>query len=457
MIVFISDLHLGDKPDDGLEPSDRADGFNLSHRAVDVLHRQVKELVDDSEETCLKLVLLGDIFDMTHTDFWLDVDQTPWDGDRGLTHVPRLLDKIIDDNSEFLGKLRDTKEHVPGLECFEIVYVPGNHDRLCNLLPETRQRIRECFRIGLTDADGNYSDDAFEWEYTETDHRVYAYHGCQLDEFNWRPPIGSDQPESPPGDALTAMLLSRIPGDVYDVLLRDGVDDDCAAGVRDNLKVIFDVRPVRAILPFIFREIDAHAKTPETFRGVLEGISVSLGKFRAMPFVRRSCRRVWKLRLLLAFLSLVVNVPWMPALNAAMFVLWPIIKCFRGRSIDDYLDEASDHVKPSDGDRIDYVVAGHTHEPVQRAVHVDRGERADDDPKRKAKIRECIYLNTGTWRPRYEGAHNYNGFIAMKGLSHVVIYSPLARTEDMTRTVETWTGMLKDDDVKRGDAPHGAS
>jgi hypothetical protein len=78
---------------------------------------------------------------------------------------------------------------------------------------------------------------------------------------------------------------------------------------------------------------------------------------------------------------------------------------------------------------------GHTHIPLQRALFIDK--------KENKKIRESVYLNTGTWRKNYYECKAGNGFIGWKNMNYVIIYTPQEKPNKNNSTVfETWQGTL---------------
>jgi hypothetical protein len=78
---------------------------------------------------------------------------------------------------------------------------------------------------------------------------------------------------------------------------------------------------------------------------------------------------------------------------------------------------------------IRYVVYGHTHEALVVPLRV-RGTQ------------EQIYLNTGTWRTRYQKADRDNSFIGWKNMTYVIFYRDGERP-GRRADFETWTGTLK--------------
>ena len=78
---------------------------------------------------------------------------------------------------------------------------------------------------------------------------------------------------------------------------------------------------------------------------------------------------------------------------------------------------------------IRYVVYGHTHEPLVAPIRT-RGDQGQ------------LYINTGTWRARYQKAIRDNSFISWKNMTYVIFYRQDERPGRQA-DYETWTGTLK--------------
>jgi len=86
--------------------------------------------------------------------------------------------------------------------------------------------------------------------------------------------------------------------------------------------------------------------------------------------------------------------------------------------------------------KIQYVVMGHTHFPLQQPLFFDQQDNG--------KIRECLYLNTGTWIKNYYECREGNGFIGWKNINYVIAYTPEEKPNKYNLPVfETWRGVEK--------------
>ena len=93
MLVFISDLHFVDGS---------AGEHNLSHRAFEYFFEDVAAIAAKPSNNIkeIKIVLLGDIFDLLRTESWFDypVDERPWGTKESAieVHALTLFDAITD-------------------------------------------------------------------------------------------------------------------------------------------------------------------------------------------------------------------------------------------------------------------------------------------------------------------------------------------------------------------------
>ena len=85
--------------------------------------------------------------------------------------------------------------------------------------------------------------------------------------------------------------------------------------------------------------------------------------------------------------------------------------------------------------RIQYIVMGHTHDPLKRALALSR---------EGGRLYEHVYLNTGTWRKRYHECRDGSGFIGWKDMSYLLFYAPGEKPNQHGLPVfESWSGSLK--------------
>ena len=150
MLVFISDLHFVDGS---------AGEHNLSHRAFKYFFEDVANIASktSSEIKEIKIVLLGDIFDLLRTEGWFDypADERPWGTNEPAieVHALTLFDAITDHpgNRQTFKIIRQGVADLKG-KCgldaeARLFYLPGNHDRLVNRYSSLRQKVCDCLGI----------------------------------------------------------------------------------------------------------------------------------------------------------------------------------------------------------------------------------------------------------------------------------------------------------------------
>jgi UDP-2,3-diacylglucosamine pyrophosphatase LpxH len=430
MIVFISDLHIGNK---------RVATFHLPARAFQGTFEDIAQHLQNSGETELEIVLLGDVFELIQTDLWLNVPEveSPWGSNPDPGRMVAGLEEIVADNSEIFDLFQgDFARHFRRDDdiTVKLTYVPGNHDRMCNLYPQTRDVVIRS--LGLTD---RAASDPFDWTFADGRHRVFARHGHEYDAYNYGG--GTDLSAAAHekrciGDTLTAMLAARLPSAVGEALTGKMPAPELQALVR-NLGDMFDVRPLAALIPFVSYHVRS-LQEPACRDTAVQAIQQTVQTFRQIDYVNQWIRDSgWDGHILAALLALLERVDvftvghWRAVMQAAISV--------RERpDVDPYVDAAAAELRSLRGQGdVDtrYLLYGHTHVPKQVVLSVDIAN---------APTSANLYVNTGTWRPAHQEAADEQGFAGMKGLTYTIIYAPGTQA---SQSVEAWTGTLLDDDV----------
>lgn len=190
MLVLTSDIHLTDK---SLAPSVPKDALNEFTNHIEQLAKK--------SSNGIKLILLGDIFDVLRSSKWLakiiqnklhripeNERVAPWHAVEGLEDIiGDILTDIYDQYHEFFKNILSIKTIT------EVLWVPGNHDRLVKITQNGRKFIEA---LGIRVAD---------YEVLDEEYGVFARHGHFHDEYNIRTSAGSYQSKhelSPFGDAI---------------------------------------------------------------------------------------------------------------------------------------------------------------------------------------------------------------------------------------------------------------
>lgn len=188
MLAVISDIHL----------TDGSTSFNVKEEAfTEVLQDYILDnAVDKKGDPIvneLNIILLGDIFDLMRTEYWLKQpeNERPWNGDISLIngmnseidiikpHYEKALDNILNSESgkAFISALKEIKKGYPDAK---IYYIIGNHDRAFNNFNSMQVNLQ----TALSDQ-YNESDIKFTNLYFDTDYSILCRHGHEYDENNF--------------------------------------------------------------------------------------------------------------------------------------------------------------------------------------------------------------------------------------------------------------------------------
>ncbi|HEY4003187.1 MAG TPA: hypothetical protein VGO93_30240, partial [Candidatus Xenobia bacterium] len=196
-----------------------------------------------------------------------------------------------------------------------------------------------------------------------------------------------------------------------------------------RLKSIDDVRPLAAVVTYLFSQFRDHRAIQQAILEVLRGLSqVPLVQARLLQAPHWG-NPPWILRIL-PDLARVVGIQLMLRVGGWFDRLSPG---------DNLASCAAQELKRERDPEPLYVLFGHTHEADQVPLSLS----ADRHPQ--------AYLNTGTWRPVHRQTLDRHGFISTKGLSYSVVYHPrhdpgsqAGKNPHGYPTIETWTGALLD-------------
>jgi UDP-2,3-diacylglucosamine pyrophosphatase LpxH len=436
MLVFISDLHFVD---------DTAGPHNPPPRAFEYFFDDLKAIADKPSNHIkeIKLVLLGDVFDLLRTEAWFDnpVDDRPWGRDEPAIEARalKLLRTIIQhpQNNQTFQILRQGLADLPakcGLDTEpRLIYLPGNHDRLVNRYRSLRKEVCDC--LGPSPA-WHDPDNLFPHTYEDPDYGVFARHGHEYDKFNYEGGTAYtelDYQRVPIGDPITTELVARLP---YTLAKRleavTWLTSEEKSHIQRNFQEIEDVRPLSSVVEWLLYQVQQNRILKEIIEDTVKEV---IDYFDSLNFVKDWYSRHDKW------------TDWQDEadkIQAFLFLLrrfkldrtdklWELaIKAKGYFSQDDLLAATPGEFRHIDKN-IRYVVYGHTHTPLVSAVL--------SQPAVPAPL-EKVYLNTGTWRGRYFKATADNSFIPWKNMTYVIFYQAGER-DNPSPVFETWTGSLK--------------
>lgn len=354
MLILVSDLHLTDTPAHST--------FNVASfdRAIDALLREpASEAAED-----VRLVLLGDVFEILKSSVWLDDDVRPWEPStaRHRATVRNIVDRILATNADFFAVLRSLREKHQKLT---VHFVIGNHDLPLNTAMGAGARTAVRRHLGVSGGDAVFPD-----ALDDPDHSLLAQHGHHWDKSNRY--AGKSIAI---GDAIVIDVLTRLPI-VFAGHLGIDADDPLLRFVRETDNVIPQT-PYRMAKWLA----DGIASLPATARAHLDAVLGEIAEdlmARVAGYETESPIAEW----------------WVTALKHLALVFGPMrtaLKLPPGASAPPPLarNVAFDLEESHRLHGVDYkyVVYGHTHIPDLRSISTARGL--------------TYYLNCGTWRRQH--------------------------------------------------------
>jgi len=429
MLVFISDLHFVDET---------AGKHNIPAAAFKLFLTNIKVHSEKAKTKEVKIVFLGDIFDLLRTEEWFKEkeEDRPWGNN---TENMRKRAKSILENIEERNKDTFNLFSKEALESLfegvnvETIYIPGNHDRLCWMIDELKEKAIEL--LGLKDN----NDDNFKHYFSNSEHAVYAVHGHIFDKFNYEGGpfyTNKDYGLVPIGDPITTEILVKITYKlIQNIESKNALSEKEKIQLKNNFQEILNVRPFSATLKWLFFQVKANMGVKEIIEDTIDEI---MKEFNNLKFVKNWYKRhdrwydPFDTADIIQAVIFCLEKFKIFSFEKLLGIIDKIIKKLSSK----YDTEGSLKLFYTFSNNIQYVVMGHTHVPLQRALFIDNLENE--------KIRESIYLNTGTWRKSYYECKEGNGFIGWKNMNYVIIYTPKEKPNKYNLPVfETWQGTLK--------------
>lgn len=429
MLIFISDLHLIDET---------VGKHNIPISAYKGVFEDIKRYNKNISE--VKLVFLGDTFDIIRTTFWsfhVPAGERPWGDITGNSklveeHAGRILDDVISKNTEVLAFIKDGLREIFQMDV-EKIYIPGNHDRLCNVYGSLRKKVRDSLGIkGFAEPFEHKYDDAVHGN----KYKVFARHGHEFDPWNYEGTADytdEDYARVPIGDLIVSEIIARIP---YTVMkyVGNSVPPEQKEDLLRNLQEVDNVRPAAAVLNWLFFQVSQKPRLKNAINKSVEEISANLLK---LPYFQEWYDKhggIFSLGMA-AELKAALKIAERFNFGSADKMIDFLKKIPGSGAIIDYITNsekkitsaAMDFLKNNPGYRS--FLLGHTHNPLQMPACVNKNGMGQ------------IYINTGTWREKYVQG-SVGGFIGLKYLTYCVFYTP---EENLGQPYETWTGALKEE------------
>ncbi len=449
MLVAMSDLHL----------TDGRTAVNPHPSAFDVVRDRIVRFARDKGAQEIRILLLGDIFDLVRTDYWhrnVAPAQRPWGGSRldpdtgmnaDLDVSPQfqaILGAILKTASarslvSAVKKIGQRTRRLPA-----VTYVVGNHDRVLNNFPALQTMLRDAFKPVPVE---------FTNIYQNPEYGIRAEHGHVWDDdcHGWDFLRKVLRKGSPVGRFDDAAFRTMAIGEVVTAELMGGLiyyarerlqDDPGAQQFLQRLQNVNNLRPMTEVLHWLAWLNASSSKQQQAYvreccaalldalDGLLDctfakqwdrvkadflvsgDLTDHLGRLRAALRLRPRPETIEQL------------LPVVDKVNAALNVV-------KGGK-DDYVEGARSETKQLDPE-IQYIAYGHTHQTCQDCFGADGNGRVR------------LYVNTGTFLPLITRADD-GSFFESSRMSFATFYRGDEDTDDRADrlpTREVWDGMKR--------------
>ncbi len=439
MLVVMSDLHFQDTINDTITDKDNNPvtvDRNVSPDAFKEIFEEIMTTAYSNEARELIIILAGDIFDLNRSQRWLESDIRPYGEhtpDEWYPIADAILKDIIKSNDRTFSIFREmARKRLNNGVQIVFQYLPGNHDRLINLHPELRKRVKaELLGRRIPD------DAGFDHVYRSNEYGVLIRHGHEYDRSNFAgniPDKGifnvdpADYARAPLGDYATIDIAAGLAFE-YRKLHEDDIkagDDvhrsEVHRSIYCKLLEFDDLRPQSDILDFL------QARTADDI-DVWEYLTPA-----ADNVVKKALNSKFLMSKLGTWGKIIPLAKWLPTkLLPTKFIIRLISSMHSGGPLPWQYAEREETLGANEGR---YVVAGHTHSPCVEFLKL-----RENDGK------ELFFFDTGTWRQQIRKCQDCTTFARAKALTYVVFYSS---QEDLHHTkgakgysFDYWSGFTK--------------
>jgi len=451
MLVLVSDIHL----------TDESTAMNVDPSAFRVLLREILTSAAQRDAREMRVVLLGDVYDLVRTSYWhsrnVPPDDRPWGGsldpqtamNRKTALVEQqfgeVLDKILATPAgralaDLLGKLPRIDDKAP-----KVTYVVGNHDRPLNNFASLRNRLTS--RLPGVQLE-------FATRFLAPEYGVLARHGHEWDDnchgrrfltevLQKGRQVGRFDADAYKvmaiGEAVTAELMA---GFIHYVERRLDLDDPADAAFLKSLKDVNNIRPMTEALAWVHwftrQRCDKHVGIArdalvQALGGLLDcSLAKRWGELKPEPVVSgdiadyldKAWRALKEGRDLLDLGDLVSHVSRAAAMYHRVV----------GTGLDDFARGAKEELDGGLSPHIQYVVYGHTHDALHDCFAAEQSGRVR------------MYVNTGTYLPLVERALDGKSFERSYRMMLLFFYredEDVLDRADNGPTVDFWDGMRR--------------
>lgn len=414
MLVVISDLHL-EECSQGVHPALRINR-NLEAKAYQKFIREIAKEAAVNHAQAVDLVLAGDILELNHSNIWNEDDIKPYVNMNTISSGSEQEKKILR-LLELIGKEERVAASLETIRSFQtyfdvelrLHYLLGNHDRLVNATPATRQKARELLGIPAEDAPLPHTFTYMD----EGKPLAFVRHGHEYDPMNFSKNyrnaeiipahIPAEEYAAAPVDDFSAIeLIYKLPylfAEHYGA--KTIVEDAHLMNLYHRLIEFQDVRPQSALMNFIF---STPGFTHRQVWNYLEPIILKeLNTLRKDPFLNSPAMQGNILKKVIRWNPWRKNIPYSLVHRVSRSITSRI------GSNEQNLPAGREELLQKNGDSVRCIISGHTHQPQVALLDAADGI-------------ERYYFNSGTWRNQVPVSPNQSGFGRIKTFSNVVVY-----------------------------------
>jgi UDP-2,3-diacylglucosamine pyrophosphatase LpxH len=418
MLVFLSDVHM----------TDGSSGETIRPTAFRIFTENIRKLADTLQPQPpeeMRLVLLGDVFDIIRSTKWLPANERPWNdaGPEQEAIVKKILDGILSNNKDSLAELRGLREWAEKKKVpFDITYVIGNHDWLINRYPACRKMVAAALGIA--------GSDPFPSQLFEPAYKVFARHGDVYDDFNYM----GKRDASSIGDAIVIELLNKYPEQVIkslsSLVATSSVTRAEAERIAAQLRELDNIRPLLDAPSWVL--MVANKAENESVRRLIEQAwDACVDDFFEVPFIKEQDKFLWPD--IVDFLQIALQLSSHTSKKTLEKIADLKEKWFPEDAAGGYDRHAFAEPKVRSGEA-SFVLYGHTHDYLMIPM--------DQTPLPDGSNQDKIYFNTGTWRKtwnkvKFDPANRE--FVGWHVLTYVAIFKP---SENGPYNFEVWNAAL---------------
>lgn len=428
MFVVLSDLHFSEAQ------STQIGSFrfnrNLPPEAYQSYFLEINQLAKANNIEKVDLILAGDIFEISRSEIWLDENQRPYvnidavnSGSDIEATILKIMAAINKENkvSETLDLFKNIQSYFDMEVTLHIIL--GNHDRLINATPRTRQTFRKLF--GLQESDQpieNYliiKDENKPFclirhghEYDPTN---FSYNTSKLDVI---PTHISEKyyQQSSLGDIVTCEFGAALPWLFVQEYGEEAViKGKTLLAIYTRLMAFDDVRPTTAWLSYLFSTPGvSKKKTWKKIKPIFTKIINTLSnhvQFKQTLVQSQSVSPIGRI-LLMGLLKSGIFKEGIPYWLIKR-IMTTVSKSIKLKSQGKWAKKEALIQDKTSGCKC--VISGHSHFSEVTILSADKGE-------------EQYYINTGTWRNVLPATKNFKEFGRLEALTKVMVFLPSEST-----------------------------